>query len=87
MKALRHPVRRELLKLCLERDMVTVGEAAKTLRHPQYNLRYHIGTLSDCGALKQVGSKMVKGSEAGCWGVTPAVLETNWILEILNLPL
>lgn len=85
-QALRHPVRRELLRLCHDCGEVTVGEAAKTLRHPLYNVRYHINALSGCGALKQLGTTMVRGSEANLWGVTALVKETNWILEALDRP-
>lgn len=85
MAALRHPVRRELLRLCYARGEVTVREAARTLRHPPDTLRYHIKTLSNYGVLKQLNTKLVKGSRSRCWGVAPAVVETNWICEALNL--
>lgn len=86
LKALRHPVRRDLLRLCHDRGKVTPREAANTLRHPLYNVRYHIKTLTDCGAVRRLGTKMVRGSKANCWGITPTVKETNWILEVLDLP-
>jgi predicted transcriptional regulator len=86
MVALLHPVRRELLRLVVRRGQLTPREAAKLLRHPLTNVRYHIKTLADCGALELSDTKIVRGSLANCWGATPVVMQTRWVQEALELP-
>jgi DNA-binding transcriptional ArsR family regulator len=86
MKALLHPVRRELLSLVVRRGELTPREAAKLVRQPLSNVRYHIHTLVECGALERMDRKLVRGSWANCWGATPVVVETRWIREALELP-
>jgi predicted transcriptional regulator len=86
MKALLHPVRRDLLRLIVGQGELTPREASRLVRRPLSNVRYHIHTLADCGALEQGNSKLVRGSWANCWGATPVIVETKWIREALELP-
>jgi DNA-binding transcriptional ArsR family regulator len=87
LEALLHPLRRELLSHAVRRGELTPREASKLVRRPLSNVRYHIHTLAECGALERMDSKLVRGSWANCWRATPVVVETRWIREALELPL
>lgn len=60
--ALRHPLRREILRLMAEREPTSPRELSTTLSQPLSNVSYHVRVLASCGALELVGTKQVRGS-------------------------
>ena len=61
--ALAHPLRRQILRKMLSAS----GEAsprdlAAGLDHPLSALSYHVRVLAECGAIKLIGTKKIRGS-------------------------
>ncbi len=93
IKALGHPLRKELLKLCLEAEEPRnpKGLALETHRgkgsfqKQLSNVSYHVRTLADYGALEIAVEQPRRGSVAHFYRPTELVRETPWVLAILGL--
>ena len=58
--ALRHPLRRQILRAMVEAEPISPREIADELKEPLSNVSYHVRVLADCGgnislAAKQLG--------------------------------
>lgn len=63
MKALRHPLRRELMKVVLGTEgTISPRELASRVFQPLSNVSYHVRVLADCNAVKLVRTRPVRGS-------------------------
>jgi DNA-binding transcriptional ArsR family regulator len=60
--ALRHPLRRQILHLLAGREPRSPRELADILEQPLSNVSYHVRILADCGAVKLVRTRQVRGS-------------------------
>jgi DNA-binding transcriptional ArsR family regulator len=61
--ALGHPVRRKILrKLLAEDGEVSPLELADNLAEPLSGLSYHVRVLAECGAIRLVRTKQIRGS-------------------------
>ncbi|MGN6276962.1 MAG: hypothetical protein ACTHNP_13685 [Solirubrobacterales bacterium] len=93
IKALNHPRRKELLKLCLEAEepKSPKGLALETHRGKGSfqvhfsNVSYHVRTLADYGALEIAGEEPRRGALAHFYRPTELVRETPWVLAALGL--
>lgn len=78
--ALRHPLRRAILR-AMEGDVVRSPTAlARNLNESLSNVSYHVRVLVECGCLVKVKEKRVRGATQHFY---QRHLEAEWALEIL----
>jgi DNA-binding transcriptional ArsR family regulator len=82
LMALRHPVRRRLLREMADREAVSPRELADALELPLSNVSYHVRVLADCGAVRAVGTKPVRGSLQHFYR---GAVEATWARQVLGL--
>ena len=84
---LQHPLRRELLKLCIEADEM---RSPKELTIPTNghisNVGYHVRVLAEKGALELVAEEPRRGSVEHFYEPTTLVDEVPWGRAALALP-
>jgi DNA-binding transcriptional ArsR family regulator len=59
---LRHPLRRQLLRLMIDADPISPSELAGEIDVAVSNVAYHVRVLDGCGAIELVTTKQVRGS-------------------------
>lgn len=79
INALHHPLRRELLKLILERDELSPVEASEILGRSLSNVSYHVRVLAEGGALDLTGTKPRRGSIQHFYSASRDVKVAEWI--------
>jgi len=88
LKALRHPLRRSLLRRYIESkaaDGLGPKELALALKAPLSSVSYHVRELARLGALEIVSEAPVRGSVAHFYEATSLVRQTPWVLTVLGL--
>jgi DNA-binding transcriptional ArsR family regulator len=80
--ALRHPLRRQILRAMAETDPISPRQISDELRQPLSNVSYHVRVLADCGAVTLVDTEPVRGSMQHFY--SPAI-EEPWALAVLGL--
>jgi DNA-binding transcriptional ArsR family regulator len=80
--ALRHPLRRQILREMAGREAVSPRELGTTLGHPLSNVSYHVRVLADCAAIVLVKTKPVRGSMQHFYRVA---VEAPWARQVLGL--
>ena len=86
LDALRHPLRRSLLRRYVEsKEMLSPSELAQLEGKPLSNVGYHVRVLAEQGAVEIVSEAPARGSVAHFYKATPLVRETPWVLETLGL--
>jgi DNA-binding transcriptional ArsR family regulator len=80
--ALRHPMRRDILRKMAAAEAISPREVASALRQPLSNVSYHVRVLADCSAIALVTTKPVRGSMQHFYRVS---IEAPWALEVLGL--
>jgi DNA-binding transcriptional ArsR family regulator len=78
--ALRHPLRREILRKMAAEEAISPREIATVLDRPLSNVSYHVRVLADCAAISLVNTKPVRGSMQHFYRVT---VEAPWALQVL----
>jgi DNA-binding transcriptional ArsR family regulator len=82
LAALRHPLRRRILRLMADGEAVSPRELSSALRQPLSNVSYHVRVLADYGAVTLVRTTPTHGSVQHFYC---AALEAPWAREILRL--
>jgi DNA-binding transcriptional ArsR family regulator len=82
LAALRHPLRRRILREMAARDAVSPRELALILDQPLSNVSYHVRVLADCAAVTLVTTKPARGSLQHFYRVA---LEAPWARQVLGL--
>lgn len=78
--ALRHPLRRSILR-AMDDDVVTSPrDLSRTLKESLSNVSYHVRVLAECNALVQVSERKVRGATQRFYRRT---VEAEWALTIL----
>jgi DNA-binding transcriptional ArsR family regulator len=80
--ALRHPLRRQILRAMAEHDPISPRQISDELRQPLSNVSYHVRVLAGCGAVTLVDTAPVRGSMQHFY--SPAI-EEPWALAVLGL--
>ena len=80
--ALRHPLRRSILREMALRGTISPRELAETLDRPLSNVSYHVRVLLDCAAVTLVETKPVRGSMQHFYS---AAVEAPWAWQMLGL--
>src|ERR1700753_2087496 len=80
--ALRHPLRRQILRAMAATDPISPRQISDELSEPLSHVRYHVRVLADCGAVTLVDTAPVRGSMQHFY--SPAI-EEPWALAALGL--
>ena len=80
--ALRHPLRRQILRAMAATDPISPRQISDELREPLSNVSYHVRVLADCGAVTLVDTEPVRGSMQHFYSPT---IEEPWALAVLGL--
>ena len=80
--ALRHPVRRDILRTMAGEEAISPRQIATALHQPLSNVSYHVRVLSDCAAVSLVRTKPVRGSMQHFYRVS---VEAPWARQVLGL--
>jgi DNA-binding transcriptional ArsR family regulator len=79
--ALKHPLRRKILKAMGDKES-SPRDLAEALDQPLSNVSYHVRVLINCGVLKLVRTRQVRGSMQHFYR---ALIEDEWARNILGL--
>ncbi len=82
LAALRHPVRRDILRVMADEEAISPREIASALEQPLSNVSYHVRVLADCAAVLLVSTKPVRGSMQHFYRVA---IEAPWARQVLGL--
>lgn len=80
--ALRHPLRRDILRAMVAQDPISPRQISDALRRPLSNVSYHVRVLADCNAVALVDTAPVRGSMQHFYSPT---IEEPWALAVLGL--
>jgi DNA-binding transcriptional ArsR family regulator len=80
--ALRHPLRRQILRAMVEQNRMSPRDISDELREPLSNVSYHVRVLADCGAVALVDTTPVRGSMQHFYSPT---IDEPWALAVLGL--
>ncbi len=81
LMALRHPLRRRILRLVGEHEVISPLELADKLDKPLSNVSYHVRVLVECAAVTLVKTAPRRGSVQHFYCST---VKAPWALEILE---
>lgn len=82
LAALRHPLRRQILRAMAGEEAISPIELTGLLNKPLSNVSYHVRVLADCAAITLVGTKPVRGSMQHFYR---SAIKAPWAREILGL--
>lgn len=80
--ALRHPLRRQILRAMVENDPISPRQISDVLKEPLSNVSYHVRVLAECGAVVLVDMTPVRGSMQHFYSAT---IKEPWALTVLGL--
>ncbi|HTR76030.1 MAG TPA: helix-turn-helix domain-containing protein [Solirubrobacterales bacterium] len=80
--ALRHPLRRQILRAMADQDPISPRQISDELRQPLSNVSYHVRVLADCGAVVLVDTAPVRGSMQHFYS---HAIDEPWALTVLGL--
>jgi DNA-binding transcriptional ArsR family regulator len=79
--ALRHPLRRRILRLMADGEAVSPRELAAALRRPLGNVSYHVRVLVDRSAVTLVETRPSRGSVQHFYR---SAVEAPWARQVLG---
>jgi len=82
LMALRHPLRRRILREMTGEKAVSPRQLSTGLNKPLSNISYHVRVLAECGAVTLVRTEPVRGSMQHFYR---SVVEAPWAREILGI--
>jgi DNA-binding transcriptional ArsR family regulator len=82
LTALRHPLRRRILRVMADGEAISPRELAAALRVPLSNLSYHVRVLAERSAVTLVETKPSRGSVEHFYR---SAVEASWARQILGL--
>jgi DNA-binding transcriptional ArsR family regulator len=82
LMALRHPLRREILRQMAGEEAISPCEIASALRQPLSSVSYHVRFLADRAAIALVRTEPVRGSMQHFYRIA---IEAPWARQILGL--
>jgi DNA-binding transcriptional ArsR family regulator len=80
--ALRHPLRRRILKAMAQEGRSSPRDLSARLSEPLSNVSYHVRVLVDCNTLELVGTRAVRGSTQHFYR---AVVESEWARAVIGM--
>jgi DNA-binding transcriptional ArsR family regulator len=82
LAALRHPLRREILRQMVGQEAISPRELSTALSQPLTNVSYHVRVLAECAAISLVSTKPTRGSIQHFYCLA---IEATWAREVLGL--
>jgi DNA-binding transcriptional ArsR family regulator len=82
LTALKHPVRRKILRAMVGNDRISPREISDELGMPVSNVGYHVRVLADCGAIMLVEVAPVRGTLQHFYRME---VSEPWALTVLGL--
>jgi DNA-binding transcriptional ArsR family regulator len=82
LAALRHPLRRDILRAMANEKAISPREVANAIDQPLSNVSYHVRVLADCAAVSLVGTRAVRGSMQHFYRIA---IEAPWARQVLGL--
>jgi DNA-binding transcriptional ArsR family regulator len=80
--ALRHPVRRSILRAMADGEPISPRELSASLDQPLSNVSYHVRVLADCAAVSLVETRPARGSMQHFYCTA---IEAPWARQVLGL--
>jgi DNA-binding transcriptional ArsR family regulator len=80
--ALRHPLRRRILREMADGEAVSPRQLSATLRQPLSNVSYHVRVLAERSVVTQVETRPVRGSLQHFYR---SAVEAPWARQVLGL--
>ena len=80
--ALRHPLRRDILRIMVGEEEISPQELSARLKRSLTDVSYHVRVLVDCEAITLVRTEPVRGSIKHLYRFS---IETGWACESLGL--
>jgi DNA-binding transcriptional ArsR family regulator len=80
--ALRHPLRRQILRMMIDEEAISPRQISARLEKPLSNVSYHMRVLADCAAVTLVSTEPVRGSMQHFYC---AAIEAPWARQVLGL--
>lgn len=81
LRALRHPLRRRILRRLADGETASPRELSADLRQPLGNVSYHVRVLAGCGAVKLVKARPARGSVEHFYR---SAVSAPWALQVLG---
>jgi DNA-binding transcriptional ArsR family regulator len=82
LTALRHPLRRRILRRMDQVDEMSPRELSRSLDQPLSNVSYHVRVLADCGAVSLVDTQPVRGSMQHFYR---SAIDAPWARQVLGI--
>jgi DNA-binding transcriptional ArsR family regulator len=82
LRALRHPLRRRILRHMSDGETTSPLGLSASLRQPLSNVSYHVRVLADCGAVNLVRTRPSRGSVQHFYR---SAVDAPWALQLLGL--
>ncbi|HEY1855554.1 MAG TPA: helix-turn-helix domain-containing protein, partial [Solirubrobacterales bacterium] len=82
LTALRHPLRRRILRRMDEKEAISPRELSQQLQEPLSNVSYHVRVLVDCAAVTLVDTQPVRGSMQHFYC---GAVDTPWARQVLDI--
>ncbi len=79
--ALRHPMRRQVLRHLQDHGPYSPRQISDDLREPLSNVSYHVRVLDEYGAVELVDTEPVRGSMQHFYKVS---IDEDWALAVLD---
>ncbi|MBS1879125.1 MAG: helix-turn-helix transcriptional regulator [Actinobacteria bacterium] len=80
--ALRHPLRRRILRRMDDERPISPRELSHQLQVPLSNVSYHVRVLVDCAAVTLVGTQPVRGSMKHFYR---SAIDAPWARQVLGI--
>jgi DNA-binding transcriptional ArsR family regulator len=81
LAALKHPLRREILRVMVDRKPISPCELTERLDESLSNVSYHVRILAQHGVIKSAGEKKVRGATQHFYRWA---LKAKWALAVLK---
>ena len=82
LTALRHPLRRRILRRMDSDDAISPRELSNQLQEPLSNVSYHVRVLVDCAAVTLVDTQPVRGSMQHFYC---SAIDAPWAQQVLGM--
>jgi DNA-binding transcriptional ArsR family regulator len=82
LRALRHPLRRRILRRLADGENASPRELSAALDQSLSNVSYHVRVLVDCAAVTLVNARPARGSVEHFYRST---VDAPWALQVLGL--
>jgi DNA-binding transcriptional ArsR family regulator len=82
LTALRHPLRRRILRRMDDEEAVSPRDLSRQLHEPLSNVSYHVRVLVDCAAVTLVDTQPVRGSMQHFYC---SAIDAPWARQVLGI--